>query len=84
MIKLVKKEKPKGIWVGDMKDGDVGIIVDWTVAMCLDEIVQRYHNNLVGVGMSGGNGWSNLFINDDLSTNCRVRLLEKGDILIVV
>ena len=26
MIKLVDKEPPKGIWVGDMEDGDIGVI----------------------------------------------------------
>ena len=84
MIKLVQKEKPKGIWVADMKDGSVGVIVSWTNRQHLGAIVQRYYNDLVGVGMRGETGWSKSFNPIcSFSTDCRIRLLEKGETLVV-
>ena len=79
MIELVKKEKLKGIWVGDMKDGDVGVIVAWPPMSCyLDKIVQRHKNKLINIGNS--DWWHSCCV---IPKNCRVRLLEKGETLIV-
>ena len=85
MIKLVDKEPPKGIWVGDMEDGVIGVIVLWNDIDYdyIGVIVQRYNNSLVIISMD--DGWSNCFNNStcDLPNKCRVRLLEKGETLIV-
>jgi len=61
VIELVEKDKPKGIWTGDMEDGDVGVIVSWLCGTHLGRIVQRYKNNLVSIGRPSGNGWSLAF-----------------------
>ncbi len=79
MIKLVEEEKLKGIWVSDMKDGDVGVIVDCKIDCYVGRIVQRYINVLITIGTSNGH-WSHIF---DLPKNFRVRVLEKGETLIV-
>ena len=78
MIELVKKESPEGIWVGDMKDGDIGVIVNWEVSGYSGLIVQRRDNDLIIIGDT--DGWS---VVTNVSKNCRVRLLKKGEILIV-
>ena len=83
MIELVKKDKPKGIWVGGMKDGDVGVIVAWTTDRYINYVIQRHHNGLIAIGRR--ETWSCIWSGDRcvLSSNFRVRLLEKGETLIV-
>lgn len=85
MIKLVKKEKLEGIWAGDMKDGNVGVIVAHPNSGCgyLGKVVQRYDDDLIVIGMSHGNGWGSIFNACLLSKGFRVRLLEKGEMLVV-
>lgn len=85
MLKLVENEKLKGIWIGDMNDGDVAVITEWScVSIYLGRIVQRHGNKLITIGMPHNNSWIDAFKNNSLSVNCRVRLLEKGETLIVV
>jgi hypothetical protein len=86
MVELVKKEEPAGIWVGDMMDGDIGVIVEWNNSLLyLGRIVQRYGDDLVAIGLSSGGGWSESLSRPcRLPSSCRVRLLEKGEMLIVV
>jgi len=79
MIKLVKKDRPEGIWIGDMEDGDVGVIVSWLGGHYLGTIVQRYHTDLIILGKS--DNWKDVL---NASKNYRVRLLEKGETLVVV
>lgn len=84
MIRSVEEEQPKGIWVGDMKDGDVGVIIAWsTGATYSGRIIQRYKDSLFVVGMSSGEGWSIFKLDCYLSDTCRVRLLEKDEKLVV-
>ena len=78
MIKLIEKEKPKGVWVGDMKNGDVAIIVNCVINCYVGRIVQRHGNALITIGASLT--WS---FTHYLPENFRVRLLEKGETLIV-
>ena len=80
MIELVKKDRPKGIWVDNMKDGDIGVIVAWPYSSYLGRIVQRYESGLITIGIPGRNSWVCSTLPDD----CRVRLLEKGEMLVVV
>lgn len=79
MIKLVTEEKPKGIWVGHMNDGDVAVIVGCFITGYLGRIVQRYENNLITIGKSEEH-WEPI---SRLPDNFCVRLLEKGETLIV-
>lgn len=80
MIELVKKEEVKGIWASNMKGGDVGVIVGHSNAEYLGRIVQRYNRSLITVGTPCFT-WSSIF---SLCNDFRVRLLEKGETLIVV
>ncbi len=79
MIELVKQEKSKGIWIGDMKDGDIGVVVSCLLECYLGRIVQRHYDKLITIGMAH-QYWA--FISK-LPSDFRVRLLEKGDTLIV-
>jgi len=85
MIKLAEKDRPKGIWVGDMKDGDIGVIVAWMYNMYIGHVVQRYQNSLIAIGMTSDSAWHRMWLSDEcaLSSGCRVRLLEKGEMLVV-
>ena len=80
MIELVKKESPEGIWVGDMKDGDVGVIVNWSLSGYSNIIVQLHNDSLIMVGQPADHRWTNVPF---LDKSCRVRLLEKGEMLVV-
>lgn len=79
MIELVKKERPERIWVGSMEDGDVGVIVSHMSSYYLGRIVQKHGDSLVSIGMQHNHGWNPIRTSPDF----RVRLLEKGEMLIV-
>lgn len=81
MIKLVEKERLEGIWAGDMEDGDVGVIVGCAIDHYVDRVVQRHNNKLIAIGVSINGVWSPI---SNLPNTFRVRLLEKGETLIVV
>jgi len=86
VIELVEKDKLKGIWAGDMEDGDVGMIVAWAYNMYIDRVVQRYQNSLIAIGIPSDFAWPRVWSDDKckLSSDCRVQLLEKGEMLVVV
>jgi len=84
VLELAKKDRPEGIWVGDMEDGDVGVTVSWVGGYYLDTIVQRFGDmedspGLIILGKKGN--WKDVL---SMPKSCRVRLLEKGETLVVV
>ena len=79
MIELVEKIRPEGLWPGDMKDGDIGVIVAWPVSVYVGQIVQRYQDQLISVGIRSAIRWNTFKV----PNSCRVRLLKKGETLIV-
>jgi len=81
MLKL-KTDKSSGIYVNDMEDGDIAVVVDWTIPSIVGRIVQRYKDSLITIGMNSGEGWTNCFLQEK-NEHCRVRLLEPGEELIV-
>ena len=81
MLRLKDKSK-SDVSVTEMKDGDIAIITDWPGGGYVGWIVQRYGDDLITVGDNWGHGWS-LFFKDDHSKQCRVRILESGDELVV-
>jgi hypothetical protein len=83
MIKLLKEEKPEGIWAGDMKDGDIGVIVASPAKNCIGRIVQRCNDSLIFLGYKEYHHWYDTFGQDIFADGFRVRLLEKGEKLIV-
>lgn len=78
MIELVKKERSEGIWAGDMKYGDVGVIVACIHSAYLGQIVQRHRNQLITIGQHCV--WSNI---EEINNSCHVRLLKKDEMLVV-
>jgi len=85
MLKL-KKDKPSDICVADMKDGDIAVITKWSCGGYIGYIIQRYKDFLITVGSRSGKGWGEYFKPGDTfkrSEDCRVRLLEPGEELIV-
>jgi hypothetical protein len=79
----IVKEEPKGIWIGDMEDGDVAVIVDHPEINYLDRIIQRHDHRFITVGTPRFT-WSSIFTPSSNRDNFRVRLLEKGETLVVV
>jgi hypothetical protein len=96
MLKLKNNDRPDVIWVGDMMDGDIGVITSWPtgghllVSKYIGRIVQRYKNDLITVGASWTDGWGtrwpNVEKNDPQGFQKKlhkVRLLQSGEALIV-
>jgi len=83
MLQLVKN-KPNGSLVCDMNDGDIAVIVAWTQAEYVGHIVQRYGDVLITLGKPEGYRWPDCFRLGGLNSFCRVRILEKGETLVVV
>ena len=79
-VKLVDKSDPTTINMHDMKDGDIGEIVEWPISSYTGRIVQRYKQYLLCVGRPSEYGWGTLF-NTDRDESCRVRILQPGELL---
>jgi hypothetical protein len=77
MVKLIK-ETDGSILAKEMQDGQIGIIVEWSVEGFLNRIVQAYDNDLISVGLPSGSSWEYY---KGLSDCCRVKLLQTGDLL---
>jgi len=84
MLKL-KEEIPTGIiCVKDMKDGQIGVIVKWSNGWYLGRIVQRYDDYLICLDEKKGKSWGKFFASPNQHyEDCQVRILEKGEMLIV-
>lgn len=84
-VRLVENPVNKLIPVQSMKDGDIAVITCWDSSVYIGRVVQRYYNNLICVGSNSRNGWSDIFSSpvEKPSNQCRVRLLEKGETLII-
>ena len=67
-----------------MRDGDVAVITFWSASpeQYIGKIVQRYGNTLITLGNDSGCSWTGIFSGTDVF-QCRVRILEKGETLIV-
>lgn len=83
MLRL-KNNKPNDICVNDMEDGDIGVITQWSCGDYVNQVVQRYKNYLLVVGAHSEWGWDTSFnYSNNRNEQCRVRLLEKGEELVV-
>lgn len=80
-VRLVEKSGDRSIPVSEMKDGDVGIITEWVYPSAAGTIIQRYDKVLIALGRYSGCCWPNILSSD--SKSCRVRVLEKGETLVI-
>lgn len=79
-MKLTLSNSERDIPVYNMKDGDIGIITRWGEQDDeIGSIVQRYKDVLISLGEASGSSWTEIF--RSLNTDCRVRLLNSGDII---
>lgn len=72
---LETKEKRGTVIPCEMKDGQIGIIVSWTVMDLLGKLVQRWDTRLVVLGEPRGLSYLGL-TNDP---RCQVRILQPGE-----
>ena len=77
MVQLKEKNKDNLIPVSELKDGQIGVITQWSESRYLDIIVQRSNDFLFAVG--GVENWGGI----PESTDCRVRILREGTELII-
>jgi hypothetical protein len=70
---LVGKERVNIIRMRDLKNGQIAELMEERYAGI---IIQRYFDNAVPIGLSGGNGWSAMQEN-----TLRVRLLEEDELI---
>jgi hypothetical protein len=80
----VQKSDVRGICVKAMNDGDIGEVIQWgTNREYIGAVVQRYQDNLVRLGHTWRQGWPDILKSDSSHEDCRVRLLEAGETLIL-
>jgi len=78
-VRLVETDYLPGIPVGQMKDGQIGVVVQWEREPdLLGRVVQRHGSRLISIGEPAGQTWSNLLQVSDTS-GYRVRLLNPGE-----
>lgn len=65
------------VCVNDMKDGDIGIITEWSISGYTGRVIQRYKDILITLGKNSGQAFTSV-INSDISYKCMVRVLPKG------
>jgi hypothetical protein len=70
----LKKDTGRIISVHNMKDGQIGEIVQDNVYG--GRIVQRFGHKLVSLGFYSGKAWEHLF---QSTSTMKIRLLEKGE-----
>lgn len=74
------QNEPKfDIKASDMKDGQIGIITSWSLKPYIGRIVQRSNNMLIALQKPYGDCFNSI-VDDE---TCRVRILQKGEILII-
>ena len=79
-VELLKEEPIEGILVSEMKDGDVGVIVVWEPTEYIGRIVQRHEDELISIGKAYKYRWNAIY---RLPSACRVRVLKKGEKLVI-
>ena len=83
---VLESESQNGIRSIDMKDGQIGVIVDWnTFPGYLGKIVQRFGPDLITLGAGEQKGWKDYFNQTgDNEEAYRVVILSPGTILRIV
>jgi hypothetical protein len=71
----LKKDNGQSISVHEMKDGQIGEIVQDNVYG--GRIVQRFDRKLISLGFYSGKAWEYIF--ESTATTMKIRLLEKGE-----
>lgn len=82
--KLANQLPDGTIHVNELKEGVLAVITYWAVPDYVGHIVQRYKTDLVGIG-NPDMYWSSIFTEyGKLTSKCRVRPLESGELIEVV
>jgi len=70
-MKLIEEIKDNSISVSEMKDGQIGVVTQWSRVGYVGMIVQRHGESLILLGGKEVDAWSNYKCGFD----CRVRIL---------
>lgn len=79
MAKLIDRRMPDEINVGDMKDGEIGIITSWPYEEYVGRVVQRYENDLLTIGKGWEKGFRGYFFSNKKDPETRVSVFTKGE-----
>jgi len=81
-VRIESSNRPRDLCVNDMRDGQLGIVVRWSYDNCvLGRIVQRCKDVIIVLGESSGS--SHTTVLNNRNEDCRVRLLETGEKIVV-
>lgn len=75
-MKIVSKIAPQTVTPAEMKDGEIGIIRNWSVSGYIGRIVQKYKNDLITLGMRAEHSF--LGTGDIAGKKCQVEILSPG------
>ena len=76
-MKVIEKTPVLVVHPSEMKDGQIGVIVEWAGSCYLGEVVQRYGDELIVLNKPEGQAWGTL----NVANNCKVRILPNGTTL---
>ena len=77
MLKVNQEDK-KVVMAKDLKPGQLAVIIE-DFNDYKGRIVQKFHNDLVSIGLESGNGW----VGGANTVSLKVRILEEGETLII-
>ncbi len=86
-VKLHKKPQQAGLGISAMSDGDIAEVLAWSLESTVGQIVQRHGVRLIVLGQSSGTcygGGSGALFAGEFDEQCRVRILENGELIEVV
>lgn len=80
-MKLHSEEFGKYVTPAKMKDGEIGIIRNWSAGStgCIGRIIQCYGDSLIILGMASDFGWSGA--NDLSNPEFQIEILPPGTLL---
>lgn len=72
---------PVGIQAGELRDGEIAVILSSPHRHHIGKIVMRYKEDLISIGEDCGKAWSQFFPTS--SSEIRVRVLERGEQIVI-
>lgn len=75
----LQNEVQLDIPVSEMEDGQIGVITSWLHENYVGRIIQRHHDRLVALQRTYLESFAAITDSD----KCRVRILQKGEVLII-
>ena len=83
-VALEENNKHRIVHPSEMRDGEIGVIVKWEPDNYIGRIVQRYNDILITIGEPTGKAFPDICrYSTGTTSSCKVRILEKGEKIVI-